>query len=302
MIIRLRAREDYWTPAQRAQYANRLETLLQESAAMTDSTVGRIRELLTQVQTELTARIPAAIAKTQGGGSTFDLARIRALTEDIAEITADLRQRMTAAQGEGLQGQMEMGRRLIDEPIQIVAGSEILPTTALSRSTLAIAQAFSADLITNVSDGLKRRINAEIQQGLVGMKTPYEVMRAIGGRLPDSSVFKTVALRAETITRTEMGRAYSLAAQARQQEAQIVVPGLKKQWRWSGRGRANHAAIDGQIRDVDQPYDVPPGRHVEGAQMMYPRDPAAPAGQTINCGCQSIPYIPGLSRDLPAAA
>lgn len=302
MIVRLRAREDYWTPAQRAQYANRLETLLEESAAMTDSTVRRIRKLLTQMQRDLTARIPAATAKVQGGGSSFDLARTTALLRDIDELSADLRARMTATQSEGLQGQWEQGRRMIDEPLQIVAGSEILPAVGLSRSTLATAQAFSADLITDITGALRRRINAEIQQGLVGMKTPYEVMQAIGDQLPNASVFQTIELRAETIVRTEMGRAYSLAGQARLQEAQLVVPGLKKQWRWSGRSRANHAAIDGQLRDVDLPFDVPPGRYVEGAQMMYPKDPAAPAGQTINCGCQSLPYVPGLSRELPAAA
>lgn len=301
MIVKLRAREDYWTPAQRARYANRLETLLEESAAMTEGTVRRIRELLAQMQRDLTARIPAATAKA-AGGSSFDLARVTALLRDIDELGADLRDRMTAAQGEGLQGQMELGRRLIDEPLRIAAGSDLLPTVGLSRSTLAVAQAFSADLITGITAALRRRINTEIQQGVVGTKTPYEVMQAIGERLPGRSVFRTIELRAETIVRTEMGRAYSLAGQARMQEAQLVVPGLQKEWRWSGRGRANHAAIDGRRRDVDLPFDVPPGQHVEGAPMMYPRDPAAPAGQSINCGCQSLPYVPGLSRELSAAA
>lgn len=302
MIVRLRVREGYWTAAQRAQYANRLETLLEESAAMTDSTVLRIREMLAQMQRELTARIPAATAKAREGGSSFDLARINALQREIDELTADLRERMTEAQGQGLQGQMDLGRRLVDEPLRIVAGSDILPTVMLPRSTLAIAHSFSADLITEVTSVLRRRINAELQQGLVRMKSPYEVMQAIGEDLPDSSVFNTVELRAETIVRTEMGRAYSMAAQVRQQQASRVVPGMKKQWRWSGRGRINHAAVHGQIRDVDQPFDVPGRRHVPAAQLMYPRDPAAPAGQSINCGCQSLPYIPGLSRDLPAAA
>lgn len=302
MIVRLRAREDHWTPAQRAQYANRLETLLNESAAMTEGTVRRIRKMLTQMQRDLTARILAATAKAQGGGSSFDLARTTALLRDIDELSADLRARMTETQGAGLRGQMELGRRSIDEPLQIVAGSEILPTVGVARSTVAIAQAFSADLITDITGALRRRINTEIQQGVVGMKTPFDVMQAIDGQLPGASVFKTIELRAETIVRTEMGRAYSLAGQARLQEAQIVVHGLKKQWRWSGRGRANHAAIDGQIRDVELPFDVPPGRYVEAAQLMYPRDPAGPPGQTIVCGCQSLPYVPGLSRELPAAA
>jgi hypothetical protein len=26
-------------------------------------------------------------------------------------------------------------------------------------------------------------------------------------------------------------------------------------------------------------------------ELMHPRDPAAPAAETINCGCESLPYM-----------
>jgi uncharacterized protein with gpF-like domain len=209
---------------------------------------------------------------------------------------------MIAATGEGLRGQMDLGTQMVDDAVRVLGGSELLPTVGVSIHTLAITQAFSADLITNITGTLRRRINAEIQQGLVGAKTPYDVMQAIGDALPDSSVFSTVEFRAETIVRTEMGRAFGMATQARQQEASLAVPEMKKQWRWSHKGRVNHAAIDGQIRDVHLPFDVPGARHIPAARLMFPGDPAGPPGQTINCGCQSLPYVPGLSRDLQAAA
>ncbi len=68
------------------------------------------------------------------------------------------------------------------------------------------------------------------------------------------------------------------------EQAAGVLPGLKKQWRRSGKpgSRIAHDAVDGQIREAARPFSV------GGATLMYPRDPAGPAAETINCGCQSL--------------
>jgi hypothetical protein len=65
------------------------------------------------------------------------------------------------------------------------------------------------------------------------------------------------------------------------------LPELKKQWRRSGKihSRPEHDAIDGQIRDFDQPFNV------GGVKLIYPRDSAGPPGETINGGCPSLPYM-----------
>ena len=93
--------------------------------------------------------------------------------------------------------------------------------------------------------------------------------------------------RALTLIRTELGRAYSLAGQQRMAQATEVLPGLKKQWRRSGklRARLSHDAIDGQLRDPAQPFSV------AGASLMFPRDPTGPASETVNCGCQALPWM-----------
>ena len=101
------------------------------------------------------------------------------------------------------------------------------------------------------------------------------------------------AARAETITRTECGRVLEMASQARMTAAAEVVPGLQKQWRHgtvTRMPRAMHLAADGQIRDVDKPFNV------GGEELMYPRDPAGSAGNTINCGCYSVPYHPDWGK------
>jgi hypothetical protein len=75
-----------------------------------------------------------------------------------------------------------------------------------------------------------------------------------------------------------------MAGDRRLQDAAKKVKGLGKQWLWSGKSRQTHSAISGQIRKVDEPFEV------AGEALMYPRDPAGSAQNTINCGCESVPY------------
>jgi hypothetical protein len=78
------------------------------------------------------------------------------------------------------------------------------------------------------------------------------------------------------------------------------VPGLQKQWRRSGKlkPRLEHDLIDGQVRDVDKPFTVTPFGQAP-VQLMFPRDPKAPAKQTINCGCDSLPYMASWTVKTP---
>ena len=101
--------------------------------------------------------------------------------------------------------------------------------------------------------------------------------------------------RALTIVRTELGRAYSVAGQQRFDQAHEVLPGLQKQCRRSGKihSRASHDRADGQVRPVGKPFDV------AWVQLRLPRDPLAPAKETINCGCTSLPFIPSWEVMMP---
>ena len=71
------------------------------------------------------------------------------------------------------------------------------------------------------------------------------------------------------------------------EQASEVLLGLKKQWRRSSklRARLTHDAIGGQLRDADKAFSV------AGASLMFPRDPAGPAAETVNRGCQSLPWM-----------
>lgn len=58
--------------------------------------------------------------------------------------------------------------------------------------------------------------------------------------------------------------------------------------RWVSEGdskvRPSHRRVNGQIRPIDEPFDLP-----GGIKMMYPGDPNAPLKETINCRCGMVP-------------
>ena len=179
----------------------------------------------------------------------------------------------------------QQGADMTDLPLREIGINAAIPE--IDTTALSILQGYSSDLVTGLSQDAVKKINGEITRGIIGQKSPYEVMQAVGRNLKDKSIFKSIAHRADTIVRTEAGRVFEAAGQARKEAAVQVVPGLQKQWYYGHSPRLpriDHMAVSGQIRDIDKPFDV------GGEKLMYPKDPAGSAANTINCGCTSLPY------------
>lgn len=175
------------------------------------------------------------------------------------------------------------GQALIDEPL--AAGGLAVEGLAqqLSDQQLVAMREFMTDRLRDVSLSNINKINGELAQVIIGVQAPGQAVGNVTRLLNERS-----RRRALTIVRTELGRAFAAAAQARMTQAQAIVPTLQKQWRRSGKlhSRPLHDAADGQVQDIDAPFVI------GGDALRYPRDPRAPAYQTINCGCDSLPYIP----------
>jgi len=62
---------------------------------------------------------------------------------------------------------------------------------------------------------------------------------------------------------------------------------MKQQWiaTHDERTRSEHRALDGQIVNVGEPFEV------DGYELMYPADPAAPPYLTYNCRCRTVAYF-----------
>lgn len=176
----------------------------------------------------------------------------------------------------------EAGQALIDAPLA-AGGFRIDGMVPLldSRQLMAM-RAFMADRMRDVGIQAANKINTELGLVVIGAQPPTNAITRVTQILGETS-----RARAITIVRTELARAYGTASQARMAQAAAIVPGLRKQWRRSGKvhSRIYHDLADGQVQDADKPFKLG-----NGITMMFPHDPAAPAGETINCGCTALPW------------
>ena len=179
----------------------------------------------------------------------------------------------------------EAGQALIDAPL--AAGGIAIAGAApvLDTRQLVAMRAFMTDRIKDIGVQAVNRINAELGLTVMGAQAPAEAIGKVTAILKQTS-----RERAITIVRTELSRAYGTAAFERLKQAAELDPDLKKQWRRSGKAhsRLAHDMADGQVQPVDKPFVL-----ASGARLMFPHDPKAPPGETINCGCTLLPIRDG---------
>jgi hypothetical protein len=258
-------------------FERKINELIARSQRLEDAEVKKVIRLLADARKEVAATV-AATEWQAWRLPQLKNAIERALQEFGGKYGVELRDAQRSFWDDGID--------MVDLPLRQVGIKAAIP--AVDTTVLGIMQGYGADLVKGLAKDAALRINNEITMGLMGQKTPYEVMQAVGANLKDKSIFTSIAARAETITRTEAGRVLEAASQARMERAAGVVPGLQKQW-FHGQNvrkpRPSHLKAAGQVRDVDKPFDV------GGEKLMYPRDPAGSAKNTINCSCYTVPYM-----------
>jgi uncharacterized protein with gpF-like domain len=265
-----------------SKYDKEVQKLIAKAESMQDRQVAAAIKQLDAAR----KKVAATIANTEW--ELYYLPKMKAaidkaMQEFAAKYSADL----SAAQKEF----WKFGQTMVDAPLAAAGVSVVIP--AIDTTVLVAMQSFSKNLVKSLGTDAANKIYNEIGMGLMGQKTPFEVMTAVGKNLDDKGIFHSIAARAETITRQESGRILEAASQARMEKAAEVVLGLKKQWQHGGSRmpRISHLAAAGQIRDVDKPFMV------GGEALMYPRDPAGSPGNTINCSCYTVPIMDGWSEE-----
>ena len=244
-------------------------------------TAGEVRRLLERARKD----VQAAIA--EAAPASFQAVSLRGLERSVDEALAAFGRDAGAAAAAGQQRAWTAGVETVDHPLSAALSLDASPVDLaavlpeVDTEQLAAMREFLTTKMRAVGTDLADRINTELGLTVIGARNVTDAIGAVQ-RLTGSG-----RKRAFTIIRTELGRAYSVAGQARMEQATEMVPGLKKQWRRSGKvhSRLTHDLADGQIQPVDEPF------RVSGGRLMYPRDPAGPPGETINCGCQSLPWM-----------
>jgi hypothetical protein len=264
--------------------------MVHRADALSDDAARRALELLDQTQREILAELARLPADSF---SAAHLRMVRSIVDaHINELIARYQREMP-----GLLTQAEeMGYSLVDMPLQ-AAG---VPVTTLgiagsNLNLISVLSQYSADLITALGDEARKRINAVLARSALGTVTPHEAIQQIAGTLPGPATFTTVAARAETIFRTEIGRVTSITGQVRIGQMADRLPGLEKEWIAvdDARTRPEHFTVAGYFTDSGQPTVVDAkGFYIVGnEQARFPRDPMLSVGNSAGCRCHSVPHV-----------
>lgn len=121
---------------------------------------------------------------------------------------------------------------------------------------------------------LKKRIANNISRGIATSDSYENIARNIAS---DSNVGMNNAMR---IARTEGHRIHSNSAHDAQLAAKDAGADIVKQWdsTMDGKTRSTHRLLDGQIREVEEPFEM------GGKKAMYPSGFGRPE-EDINCRC-----------------
>ena len=256
-----------------------IKRILREKDAGIKTGVASMQALLKELQKQVLSEIGSA---SLTDWDTFHLQQqLEAINRHMVSFEA---QAITEA-GSLLDESWAGGIELVDAPLA-VAG-EIWGGFGMSTSSLDAIKDFSFHKISGLSEAAWDKVRSELTLGILGGKTPQEVATAIGKNLKDPGIFRSVNLRAEAITRTEMGRTFSMASQQRMEQAAESVEGLEKMWLHRGHPkepRPTHVASEGQHVPVKEPFLI------GSVPMMFPRDPGAGIKEVIWCGCDSVPF------------
>lgn len=135
---------------------------------------------------------------------------------------------------------------------------------------------FSDRIRANVDD-LKKVTKMEITRGIANGSTYAEIARNIAQHTDES------LRRAQIITRTEAHRVQQTAREDAMQEAKKRGADIVKMWdsTLDGKTRRTHRKLDGQIRELDEPFEV------DGKKAMRPGGFGRPE-EDINCRCHVL--------------
>ncbi|MGD9638376.1 MAG: hypothetical protein AB7U85_04890 [Alphaproteobacteria bacterium] len=249
---------------------------LKKKKTIQKDTEQEVFRLLQEANKEITATLA-------GAPTDYQQWSLSNLQKSIAVVTDELGENLASSATKGASDSWNAGIGLVDNSINAATGINLAANLQqIDTKQLMSMRTFLTDRMKDVSKQAAQRINSNLGLVMIGAKTPFEAVSNVKTILNDKA-----GSRARTILNTELGRAYSCACQERMADAAEAIPKLKKQWRRSGRvnSRHDHDLADGQVVDVDKPFIV------GGHELMYPRDPKAPASQTVNCGCVALPYM-----------
>jgi len=275
---------------QQRKFSRKINSLIRRADKLDDGAVKAIFRLLRDAR--------AGIANAITSQSAFDAANQAAIKAETLAVIDEFARKYNTFMDEALLSGWEIGSEIVDQSLTS-SGAQLTALTlpGITTEQLAVLQVLKADLVTGLSQELRKAVQNEINVGILGQKTPSEVMKGIGGRITTKGTrFKSIAARAEAITRTEVNRVLNTANQIRGDQVAEVVPGLKKYWLTSNddRVRPSHVSVGNTTNPASggAPIGAKEKFTVSGIRVNGPHDPALPASEVVNCRCRVIYVLP----------
>lgn len=272
------------TPAQqRAAFDKAARAGARRRTALVRDTRAAVLDILKQAEQD----VRLAISQQPEGTESW---RLDALQKEVRRAMAEFADAAAPRAAAGQAAAAAAGEAMIEQPLAAIGARVDLAAPRISTRQLEAMRSFLTEKIRDVGTAAADKINTQLGLAIVGARSPFEVTRAVQKILGEDT-----RQRATVIVRTELARAFGVAAQASLADAAKQIPGLRKAWRRSGKvhSRWNHDLADGQTVAWDQPFVLndgkTPGQKVE---LMFPVDPKGPPGETINCGCALLPVLP----------
>lgn len=286
------------------QYSKKLNQIAARYGNLEDDTIKRMLAMLKDLRRDIAAQMLTT--------KEFDTAHLRALRSSINALidrwVRDLTPQVRAALGQAA----EHGIGAVTEPLaelglEIGAGQFHAPVAA----QVNVALDFSADLIKEIAEDMRAKINRTLRQALLGTIKPLDAMKRITADLgiearakvwkgrPDP--VKGVAARGEIVLRTELIRAFNVSHHSQQMALAKTTPGVLKSWQATAdlRTRESHLIAHRTYRKnpipIDEPFVLSPTKGKSKGrkfQLMYPLDPNGPPELTINCRCRMATHHP----------
>ena len=119
-------------------------------------------------------------------------------------------------------------------------------------------------------------IRNEVAKGIIKGESVNKIAKRLYTVIPDRNMAML-----KTHARTMVTSAQNQGRMERFKEAQSLGINIKKQWiaTIDARTRFSHVMLDGQIRDLDEDFEV------DGLKIRDPADPFAHPSLTYNCRC-----------------
>ncbi len=252
---------------------------------LADEKVTRVLQEMRRAREKVLALLATRSTPSGGSASEYDVhvaAQLRGTLDREIQILEDA---MLSRSREAAQAAAKVS---VADYTRDISRFGVAPVGVDAR-TVAFASDVAGAKIQKVAADVRLKVRSAVTFSLAGGLTRGELFDAVS----DAVAGLRTEAGVERIIRTEIATSYEQSQVAA--DVQVLAGGanLVKRWRAleDGRTRDDHAAIDGQERELDAFFNVglgatfltPPGG--PGFPANAPHDPTLPPEQTIECRC-----------------